>query len=358
MIATTENIDASAGIDSQAAYASADEYHSDYTRISASMLKTWMRSRREYEATYVTCKKEPDKPSKIMTFGSVVHAVFLEGKDLGNITMTYPSWCLSKAGGLVATHTSAVDVIVDRIRDGESFGDFVHTYPPGCITAAGNISEANAKKFRKTIPKEAVLLRSEDADELAELLDGRDEMPEYMMKTEDLRRAGRVIEKIKEHPVYAQWMQHPNVLTEEMIQWVHEPSGLPCRSMLDMVIPGARAAIILDLKLSAYWHPDAFAGYMCGNRRGGQRGWLQSCFYASAVAWKYKVPAMMKFLAVNPEEPHQAVMHSMSQQTFDESQSVMDEEMRKLAKAIETGDFSDPYEKVDNPVTLSQWEIV
>lgn len=72
-----------------------DEYHADYSRLSASMLKKFKKSRREYHALYVekTKKHEPTKPE--MDIGSAIHALFL--KQPIEI-ITFPSECFTAGG--------------------------------------------------------------------------------------------------------------------------------------------------------------------------------------------------------------------------------------------------------------------
>lgn len=333
------------------------EYHSDFSRLSASMLKVWMKSRREFEAIYVTKVKEPQPATKIMDFGSVIHAVFLEGKKLDDVVMQYPSFCLNKNGGLIGAQADTVNDVCQRFASGEPLSEIVKAYPSDCITKGGNLSPKKAEEFRKESGSDCVYLMQEQADELFAAIDGRTTAPEFLLKSDDIERAKTVVGKIVEHPAY-QWISHEKALTEETIHWHHEPSGLDCRSRLDVIIPLPRFSFILDLKMSAHWHPDDFPIYMGGNRRGSQRGWVQSAFYATAVAYKFQKPATMKFLAVNPEVPFQTVLHTMGEQAFDEAQRKMDHEMVELAKAMETGDFADPFETRDNIVTLSEWELV
>lgn len=54
------------------------DYHSDHSAVSASMLKVFMESRREYEARYVTHTLDSPEPSDSMRLGSLAHAMLLE----------------------------------------------------------------------------------------------------------------------------------------------------------------------------------------------------------------------------------------------------------------------------------------
>ena len=69
------------------------------------MLKTFAKSRRQYDGEFV-CDL-PQKPtSRAMDVGSVVHEVCLEGRDLGDVVLRYPSTVYSKTGSLVSARAS------------------------------------------------------------------------------------------------------------------------------------------------------------------------------------------------------------------------------------------------------------
>jgi hypothetical protein len=73
------------------------DYHADFSRVSASMLKVFLDSRREYEARYVTRTMEAEPPSDPMQLGSLAHAMLLEPHTLSEFVQV-PADVLSKSG--------------------------------------------------------------------------------------------------------------------------------------------------------------------------------------------------------------------------------------------------------------------
>jgi hypothetical protein len=59
-----------------------DDYHADHSYVSASMLKTFRKSPRLYEANYVTETIVRDAPSAAMRLGSLIHCAALEPDEL------------------------------------------------------------------------------------------------------------------------------------------------------------------------------------------------------------------------------------------------------------------------------------
>lgn len=73
------------------------EYHADFSRVSASMLKVFLDSRREYEARYVTRTMDAEPPSDPMQLGSLAHAMLLEPHTLSEF-VEIPENVLAKNG--------------------------------------------------------------------------------------------------------------------------------------------------------------------------------------------------------------------------------------------------------------------
>lgn len=84
-----------------------EAYHSDFSHISTTMLKLWLKSRVEYYRTFITGDMTPRKASKVMQLGTIGHAIAAEGKKLHNLAVVYPDDCLNKAGGLIPAKAAA-----------------------------------------------------------------------------------------------------------------------------------------------------------------------------------------------------------------------------------------------------------
>lgn len=77
-----------------------DEYHSDYDRVSKSMLNVFCESRELYRHYYVDRDLSPPGPSSAMDIGTVVHAVLLDRKHIDEVVAVYPGSCYRSDGGL------------------------------------------------------------------------------------------------------------------------------------------------------------------------------------------------------------------------------------------------------------------
>lgn len=76
------------------------EYHSDRTHISKTMLNLFYKSPVEYYHTYITGLMEEYQPNAAMQLGTIGHAVLLEQKDLDELIAVYPDFCLKSNGAL------------------------------------------------------------------------------------------------------------------------------------------------------------------------------------------------------------------------------------------------------------------
>lgn len=77
-----------------------DEYHSDYDRVSKSMLNVFCESRELYRHYYVDRDLSPPRPSSAMDIGTIVHAVLLDRKHIDEVVAVYPESCYRSDGGL------------------------------------------------------------------------------------------------------------------------------------------------------------------------------------------------------------------------------------------------------------------
>jgi len=77
---------------------SESQYHADYSTVSKTMLATFCRSPVEYHETFITKRLPPKLSTKRMDFGTVCHAVLLDGRDLSDLVAEIPVECLKSNG--------------------------------------------------------------------------------------------------------------------------------------------------------------------------------------------------------------------------------------------------------------------
>ena len=269
-------------------------YHDDYSRISATMVKSFVRSRKKYAWVYVHEKMEGKKPNKAMDAGSVVHAVLLERKPLKEVVLEYPASCLKSNGA----------------RNPKPIAQF----------------EADHPDF------------------------------EYFLKADEIDDCRGILSELEKHPTY-RFLQHEKCMREQSFFFEHKATLLPCRSQLDFVIVGNGIAYIFDLKNTVNWHPEEFSHYLGGTRRGSQLGAIQACHYSHGIERIYECPVEMRFVCVSPEKPYEIRVNRLSEDSKDVAEKFYEQQMADLSKCYETGDWTDPGEMEDNEVTLSPWDL-
>lgn len=77
-----------------------DDYHSDFSSVSKTMLNMYLESREDYYLTYITRQMQPKQPKQPMLIGTVLHAMLLEDKPLDSLVLCYPDSCLKSNGDL------------------------------------------------------------------------------------------------------------------------------------------------------------------------------------------------------------------------------------------------------------------
>lgn len=270
------------------------DYFKDFNNISASMLKVFAKSRRQYEGEFVTQELEGKKANEAMNVGSVCHEVLLEGKDISDVAMRYPADCFSKSNSLVS---------------------------------------ARAQKFRND----------------------NDDIP-YFLKPADWERCEAIIESVRSTEV-SKWIGLNGAVIEQDLFWVDDSSGLSMRAKPDFLIELDNCVRFFDLKVTANHTPDDFSNYLGGNRMGSQRGWVQACHYESGIMSKYGKPADLVYVCVNPQPPFQVCVNKIAPSCFDMIRESYNGLLGDLNYCYRTGDWSEPWEGQVNNISLDQWQV-
>jgi|GEM_PF-1760903 len=168
-----------------------DAYHSDYGRVSKTMLGHFLKSRSDFYRYYVAKTQSPPRPKRVMQVGSAIHAILLERVPI------------EKA---------------------------VKVYPASCLNSAGSLNPKPAAKFREDHP-DAFIMKDADYDLVAASCDA-------VMK----HGLGKLIE-------------HPDAVFEVPQVWTCKASGLPCRMMADWFIELDDRVLVYDLKTTEDIYP-------------------------------------------------------------------------------------------------------
>jgi hypothetical protein len=75
------------------------DYHDDFSFVSKSMISVFVDSPMEYESCFVK-RTSAKKFSNATHFGSIMHEVLLEGRDISDVARPYPRGCLKSNGAI------------------------------------------------------------------------------------------------------------------------------------------------------------------------------------------------------------------------------------------------------------------
>lgn len=170
------------------------DYFTDYSAISASMMKVFLHRRRLYDAYFVKRTESPPAATAAMEIGTLVHAAVLEPDALASRYAVYPESLLAKNG---AASTNA------------------------------------AREFR-------------EQNEAA----GR-----VVMKAADLVVIEAIAESVTR--VCGDWLKLP-CRRETVIRWPHEGTALPCKARIDWLIETPVETFVIDLKTTSDASPRGF----------------------------------------------------------------------------------------------------
>jgi hypothetical protein len=79
-------------------------YHEDNSHLTKTALSVFCDSVLEYYHQFVTGKMQRRKQTQDMIDGTVLHSLFLDGKELDDLVGVYPDSCLNKNGGLIGVN--------------------------------------------------------------------------------------------------------------------------------------------------------------------------------------------------------------------------------------------------------------
>lgn len=136
-------------------------------------------------------------------------------------------------------------------------------------------------------------------------------------------------------------------ICEEPIFWIDEETGLPLKCKPDKVIP--RKRICTDLKTTDDPSPAAFAKTIV-NWKYARR----AAYYLPGLKSKYGFDFNWIFIAAGKDEPHDAVLHDLSEEDLEAARKQNRRDLAELKDRIDNDDWSGRYKGV-NRVTLPRW---
>jgi hypothetical protein len=216
-----------------------------------------------------------------------------------------------------ATHTALLEP--------HRFNRIVVTFPPDLLASNGAVSTKAAKDFRAEHEAAGcVVLKESEAAKVRAMADS-------------VRR------------VCSDWFELES-MRERAIYWTDEVTGLPCKMRLDWLIQTGVRPVLLDLKTTSDASPPAFRKRIEGNGY-----WRQHAHYIDGAEAAIGETPLFYFLVVEDSWPFACTLYELDDTSASDARMQRNAEMESLAHCIETNDFSEPWERLVNPVALSRY---
>ena len=87
-----------------------DDYHSDTSRVSKTMLGLYDDSPERYHATYIAKTMPVKEGSEATRLGTICHQILIENRNIGDICVEYPANCFSETGRIRSVAAKAFEL--------------------------------------------------------------------------------------------------------------------------------------------------------------------------------------------------------------------------------------------------------
>lgn len=206
------------------------------------------------------------------------------------------------------------------------FNDLVCRWPTGLLSDDGGIRSKEAKAYRdEQIAAGKIVLKD------AEL-------------SAALRMRDAVLAKCGE------WLRTTEN-REQGCYWTDEESGLRCKCRPDIwLVADGDEAFIPDIKTTKDASPAAF-------RKRIEDGdfWLQDAHYRAGITAATGLPCQFLFVVVETDFPWSCVLYRLDEESLAEAQAVRRRLLNDVAGCIESGDWSEPWERDITPLPVRPW---
>jgi hypothetical protein len=123
-----------------------NDYHSDYSAVSKTMLNLFCKSRLEYFHTYISREMLPKSVGKPAMVGTILHAMLLEDKAFEELVLPYPESVLSSDNKIVRSRADAFE---------EDNPGFIYMKEPECDAILCTVTRVLANEQLATIVRQA-----------------------------------------------------------------------------------------------------------------------------------------------------------------------------------------------------------
>jgi PDDEXK-like domain of unknown function (DUF3799) len=170
-----------------------------------------------------------------------------------------------------------------------------------------------------------------------------------IIKTDDLDRARRIVEAIKNHPEARKWLAKARY--QVSLFWIDPETGVSCKGRVDAL----QADRLIDLKVTDNPHPHAFSGIV--NRFLYHAG---GAFYHDGYLLAQGKPLgpgpelPFSFIAAEAEEPHDVVTYNLGPESFECGRIIYHDAIARYQEIMETGEYPG-YSTVAEEIEIPIW---
>jgi exodeoxyribonuclease VIII len=169
-----------------------------------------------------------------------------------------------------------------------------------------------------------------------------------IIKTDDLDRARKIVDAIKNHAEAGEWLSGKKQVS---LYWTDPETGIDCKGRVDVL----REDRIVDLKVTDDPHPRSFSGIV--NRflyHAGGAFYHDGYLLAQGKSLGPGPNIPFSFIAAEAEEPHDVVTYDLGPESFDCGRIVYREALARYKEMQETGEYNG-YSQVTEEIEIPQW---
>lgn len=173
-----------------------------------------------------------------------------------------------------------------------------------------------------------------------------------VVKREDIASMVGMVKAVA--AVAGTWLKHGRAIIEKPIFWTDHATGMQCRCKPDWLIDLPGEVLAFDFKSTDDASPSAFARQVSNMEL-----WMQDEHYTRGIREEFAKPVTFTFVAASPNYPFHVSVHQIdrNQITQPKISGEYCDTLMALARCMETGDWSEPWERTINKVALFDWSF-
>lgn len=225
------------------------------------------------------------------------------------------------------SNVSIGDVVHQCLLEGKDMDQVAVTYPEDCFKSNGHLNPKPAKEFR-------------------ERFEGY-----HILKDIEWRRCINTVNAVLRHDL-GKVLGTPGTVFEQPIRWTDPTTGVKCRCKPDFMFEDTDKVICYDLKVTEVIYPKQWRKVSRNFKY-----WLQDAHYSSGLAEVTGKPVQFVFWAVESMWPHRIVRYEYDKISRERAGGAYLKALQDLDACRKSGDWKEDWEKQNNELLLSPWEV-